>query len=159
MELRVCAEIRRGKLPCRSTNVAQLLSDWKLPLVCFLLLYPAEYIWNSYCVSSLIATAWIICDCIMINTTLMFRNNNNAENKWHSISFLITAISLMQNVLFFSYFMFIHTFWYSSHFSVCLQLRRLLWIRTQWGIIRVVWWVADLPFFNISCVNCQNINF
>lgn len=75
------------------------------------------------------------CDCIMINIPWMFCNYS--ENK--SI--------------------FIETFWYLPQCSVCLQLRWLLWIRTQRGIIWFIWWVSDLDFSYIFCASYQEIHF
>lgn len=114
-------------------------------LFVFLLLYPAEYIWkNTSYVFFFIATVEIICDCIMINMTLMFYHKKKKKLHWCRM-YCFSLISCL--------------FSYSPFRSVCLQLRRLLWIRTQWGIIWFVWWVAHLSSSNISSVNCQNISF
>lgn len=54
---------------------------------------------------------------------------------------------------------FMQTVWSLSCCSVCLQLRWLLWIRTQRGIIWFIWWVCGSASSNVSCVCYQEINF
>lgn len=117
---------------------------------CFILSFPTEYTYVKKTKTFTLA-AWIRHDCLPMNVTLM--SYTCGKNKLLSLSVLII-------VLFSSY-------WRSPLFSVFLQLRWLLRIRTQWGIIWFIRWVTDLFFciftlfiiFFVSFVRTMSIFF
>lgn len=152
MELEVCAEIRWRKLPCRSTNVAELQSNWKLFLfVSFSLLYPAECIWETLpvCLSLFRRHALFV---IVWSSVLLWCYSIIGKIK--SIYLLITAIPM-------SYFLYFHIYLYFlislSLFSVFTAQMSTMNMDTAANHMNPMVSCQTLLLLDTSCVNYRNI--
>lgn len=150
MELEVCVEIRWRKLPCRSTTMAELQSNWNLLLFVFTFISGRVYLRNTSFVFIFISRAYII--CVVISITLMLFNNT--EIKY--IYLLITAISMC-------YFLFFHIYLYFlislSLFSVFSAQMSTMNTDTVGNHMNPMVSCQILLLLDLSCVNYQNINF